>query len=752
MTALILFGWVVLTILLAFTGVTPAGIQVLPNEVSRVRVVAETDFSYTSELQTRRKIEVEKLRIPPVFRMVMTGFETFRGYIRDLIEGLNDLGVEVEGFEEEALFNRVEKFALDFEENTPLRLNVEDVMVLLTRTEAKNRGDLMDQALVSVRSILSGGIYNPDVDMLARDQENLNFIYVQRESGQPRRLDIQSQEMAFGALKRDFTYFDITQDLNIALSRIMSQALQPNLEYDPELHEAKRREIEERSEPVVVNVMSGETIIEPGETVLAHKYEMLLAYQDFMRQQDFVYAFSLGKSFWEKALITLLLCIGVVVYLSMAGWSKLSDNRQGSLLFLVILINIALARLILAFSDNTPTLYLLLRYMVPIYLGPIIIALLINQRAAIFVSSMVCFITCLMFGDSFEFMAVTFLACLVAVLGCSDVRKRGHIMRASLLGGAALAMGGLILGLINEVSLVLIGKEMLVALGVGLATGILVIGVLPFFEGLFQMTTNITLLELTDYNHRLLRRLQLEAPGSYHHSLMVATLAENGASAIGAKPLVCRVCSLFHDIGKLVKPEYFVENQRDGENPLILHNPSMAALIIKSHVKEGVNLAVRNKLPKVIINVIKQHHGTSLITFFYVEALKGGKYAGPEGPRVEESTYRYDGPKPQFKESAVIFFADAVEAASRSLTKITPQSISDLIDTIFEARIADDQLSDCPLTFEEIKKLTNSFAFTLINTLHSRIEYPDKDKALAEVGNRGRQNKKRSNIQSLQGI
>ena len=751
-TALILSGWVVLTILLAFTGVTPAGIQVLPNEVSRVRVVAETDFSYTSELQTRRKIEVEKLRIPPVFRMDMTGFETFREYIGDLVEGLNDLGVEVEGFEEEALFNRVEKFALDFEENTPLRLNVEDVMVLLTRTEAKNRGDLMDQALVSVRSILSGGIYNPDVDMLARDQENLNFIYVQRESGQPRRLDIQSQEMAFGALKRDFTYFDITQDLNIALSRIMSQALQPNLEYDPELHETKRREIEERAEPVEVNVMAGETIIEPGETVLAHKYEMLLAYQDFMRQQDFVHVFSLGKSFWEKALITLLLCIGVVVYLSMAGWSKLSDNRQGSLLFLVILINIAIARLLLAFSDNTPTLYLLLRYMVPIYLGPIIIALLINQRAAIFVSSMVCFITCLMFGDSFEFMAVTFLACLVAVLGCSDVRKRGHIMRASLLGGAAFAMGGLILGLINEVSLVLIGKEMLVALGVGLATGILVIGVLPFFEGLFQMTTNITLLELTDYNHRLLRRLQLEAPGSYHHSLMVANLAENGASAIGAKPLVCRVCSLFHDIGKLVKPEYFVENQRDGENPLILHNPSMAALIIKSHVKEGVNLAVRNKLPKVIINVIKQHHGTSLITFFYVEALKGGKYTGPEGPRVEESTYRYDGPKPQFKESAVIFFADAVEAASRSLTKITPQSISDLIDTIFEARIADDQLSDCPLTFEEIKKLTNSFAFTLINTLHSRIEYPDKDKALAEAGNGGRQNKKRSNIQSLQSI
>ena len=749
-TTLILSVWVILTILLAFTGVTPAGIQVLPDEVSHVRVVAETDFTYTSDLQTRRKIEMEKQRIPPVYRMDMTVYETFRDHLRDLVKALNDLEVEVGGFEEEPLLNRVEKFALEFEENTQARLNVEDVIVALARTEAESRAGLFEQALVSVRRILGGGIYNPDDNMIARDPENLNFIYVQRESGQLRRLDIQSQEMAFGALKRDFTYFDIPQDLNIALSRIMSQALQPNLEYDQELHEARRREIEENSQPVVVSVMAGETIIEPGETVRPHKYEMFLAYQDFMRKQDFAYAFSLGRSFWEKALITLFLGIGVVVYLSMAGWSQLRDNRRVSLLFLMILINIAITRLILVFADNTPALYVLLSYMIPVCLGPILIALLINQRAGVFVAAMVCFITCLIFGESFEFMVAAFLACLVAVLGCSDVRKRGHIMRASVLGGAALALGGLMLGIINEVNLVIIGKEMLVAIGVGLATGILVIGVLPFFEGLFQLTTNITLLELTDYNHRLLRRLQLEAPGSYHHSLMVANLAENGASAIGANPLVCRVCSLFHDIGKLIKPEYFAENQRDGENPLILQNPSMAALVIRSHVKEGVNLALRNKLPKIIIDVIKQHHGTSLITYFYVQALKGNKDAGHKRFRMEESTYRYDGPKPQFKESAVIFFADAVEAASRSLKKITPQSINELIDQIFEARIADDQLSECPLTFEEIKKLSNSFSFTLVNTLHSRIEYPDKEKAQVEAQNGGGQKKKRSDIQSLQ--
>jgi len=290
---------------------------------------------------------------------------------------------------------------------------------------------------------------------------------------------------------------------------------------------------------------------------------------------------------------------------------------------------------------------------------------------------------------------------------------------------------------------------MLISIGVGAGTGILVIGLLPFFEGIFQLTTNITLLELTDYNHRLLRRLQLEAPGSYHHSLMVANLAEAGASAIGANPLICRTCSLYHDIGKLIKPEYFAENQRDGDNPLILQNPSMAALVIKAHVKEGVNLAIRNKLPRIIIDVIKQHHGTSLITYFYVQALKG-KGRSQNEIRVEESTYRYDGPKPQFRESAVIFFADGVEAASRSLRKVTPQSIDELIDSIFEDRIADDQLSECPLTFEEIKKIRNSFSFALLNTLHSRIEYPDKEKAKAEAQNGDKKKEKRSNIQSLQ--
>jgi putative nucleotidyltransferase with HDIG domain len=192
---------------------------------------------------------------------------------------------------------------------------------------------------------------------------------------------------------------------------------------------------------------------------------------------------------------------------------------------------------------------------------------------------------------------------------------------------------------------------------------------------------------------------------------------------------------LFHDIGKLVKPEYFAENQKGGINPHEEKNPSMSALVIKAHVKEGVEIARKHKLPRVIMDVIRQHHGTGLIQYFYHQAQqeqnrqtklpfheKSGKQQ--ENKKVDESTYRYDGPRPAFKESAIIFFADGVEAASRSLKKVTQPAIEELIDNMFKSRIEDGQLDECPLTFKELHEIRSSFTYTLLNMLHSRVEYP----------------------------
>ena len=214
---------------------------------------------------------------------------------------------------------------------------------------------------------------------------------------------------------------------------------------------------------------------------------------------------------------------------------------------------------------------------------------------------------------------------------------------------------------------------------------------------------------------------------------MVANLAEDAALEVKANPTLCRACALFHDVGKMVQPNYFTENQGDFGNPHNRQNPAMSALIIKSHVKEGLEIARENRLPKVIRDVIRQHHGTTLVKYFYFQAKQKSKQANlPYGDsdlqEPDESTYRYDGPRPRFKESAIIFFADSVEAAARSLPKVTHHSVEELLDSIFQDRLEDGQLDECPLTLEEVATIKKSFLKTTLNMLHSRIEYPDEEK------------------------
>jgi len=335
-----------------------------------------------------------------------------------------------------------------------------------------------------------------------------------------------------------------------------------------------------------------------------------------------------------------------------------------------------------------------------------------------------------------------------------------------------MALCILLLVLADRLPLFTVGKQMLAGILTALASGILVVGLLPVLEHLFKRTTDITLLELTDFNHPLLRLMQLEAPGTYHHSLVVAQLAENAAAAIGANPLLARVCALFHDIGKTTKPDYFIENQRDGINPHDVNNPSLSALILKAHVKDGIDLALKHKLPRPVLDVIQQHHGTTLIRYFYHRAVSATRPAsakpstgviatsaatslaqalmptaatsaltgaassasplpdtlpilpGLEPAPVSQQTYRYDGPRPRFKESAIIHLADGIEAAARSLPKVSPQHLAELIEQITRDRLNDRQLDEAPLTLADLADIKESFARTLLNMLHGRVAYP----------------------------
>jgi hypothetical protein len=304
-------------------------------------------------------------------------------------------------------------------------------------------------------------------------------------------------------------------------------------------------------------------------------------------------------------------------------------------------------------------------------------------------------------------------ACMRGTTRRTDLLRVGIIMvfTASLASlGAGLWDGKDVLTALREVPYGSLGAFIAMAL-----TPV----ALWLFESLFSSSSDIRLLELSDLRSPLLRRLDKEAPGTYEHSLLVANLAEVGASAVGANPLRAKVGSLYHDIGKVSKPEYFVENQPQGRSKHTKLAPSMSALILTSHVKEGIQMAQEAKLPNEIVDIILEHHGTSKIAFFYQKALS-------QDGSTREEDFRYGGPKPQSKESAVVMLADSVEAASRSLETRSASRIKKMVKSVVDGKFEDGQLDECPLTLKDVTAVTEVFSRVLTAFYHARIEYPDE--------------------------
>jgi putative nucleotidyltransferase with HDIG domain len=257
-----------------------------------------------------------------------------------------------------------------------------------------------------------------------------------------------------------------------------------------------------------------------------------------------------------------------------------------------------------------------------------------------------------------------------------------------------------------------------------LAVGFVVLGILPFIEKTFRITTSMTLLELADASQPLLRRLALDAPGTYNHSYQVATLAEEAAEAIGANALLCRVASYYHDIGKIHKADYFVENQAGGENRHLNLSPSVSLLIIIGHVKDGVELAREYNLPTSITPFIQQHHGTTLVEFFYHQARTRQNPEGEDRPEISEMQYRYPGPKPRTREIAIVMLADAAESACRAMGDPAPARIEQLVHDLAMKRLLDGQFDDCDLTMRQLEQVEKSLMKTLLGIYHGRIAYP----------------------------
>lgn len=731
---------VVAIVLVSFVGVTNRTLPVLPNQLASVRIAAALPFTFESKARTDEARARLAERVPPVYRIDPEPLHRFEIHLTELVSSL----APYSSLAADQRPSFLADCATVYNARGPYRVSPDDLHLLASAPDDSARGRIIEVGLAILRSIHAQGVV--DTEDLGGEQivARLKLFQVLRPDGGVATRPVDTLEDALTYLRVNLAAEESDRRRATSLYRILRDGVVPNLVFDVEASRAREAEAMRDLRPVIVSVERGQTIIEPDTRVTPEQYEMLEAHRRALTETTSPLEETTRLA--GRILLVLAMLAASLIYIRLEDAETLQSNSRLALLALVTLANLALVRVTYSlggldlFLENT-TAAALLPYVAPVLIAPLIVALLIDAGSAIFMALFLSIFTSVIWGGRLDLLVLEFLASLVAIQGVHQTRRRNRILRAAFHAGLTLAFGILLLGFADRLPPLAIFKQMLAGLSSALLGGVLVVGLLPFLEGLFKRTTDITLLELTDYNHPLLRLMQLEAPGTYHHSLVVAQLAENAAAAIGANPLLARVCALFHDIGKSAKPDYFTENQSDGDNPHDDANPSLSALIIKAHVKDGVDLALRHKLPRPVIDVIQQHHGTTLIRYFYQRALQAlrrrNDSASPLSPllglsndpatataKLPEQTYRYDGPRPRFKESAIIHLADGIEAAARCLAKATPQHLDEIIDQIVRDRLADGQLDESPLTFAELSIIKDSFQHTLVSMLHGRVAYP----------------------------
>ena len=383
-------------------------------------------------------------------------------------------------------------------------------------------------------------------------------------------------------------------------------------------------------------------------------------------------------------------------------------------LILLFLINLAICSFVIKRGWQV--------YYVPFCALPMLVTLLFdNLEIALLLTISLSFSAAVLSMNFFLIGFLILISGLVSSILVLGARKRTTIIRAGLITGVlqlftAWCIYPYWLNSFARYALFIVN---------GLASATIVLGLLPVFEYFFKKVTNISLLELADFNHPLLQRLTLEAPGTYHHSLIVGNLSESACQAIGANPLLARIGAYYHDIGKVEKPEYFSENQNITGSKHDTLSPAMSKLIIMNHVKEGVELARKYRLSPPLIDFISQHHGSSLVYYFYRRALEGLE----EDQEVREEGYRYPGPKPDTKETAIVLLADSVEAATRAMKEPTPSKIEELVHKIINNKFIDAQLDSCELTLKDLEKISDVFIRILSGIYHARVIYPEESRS-----------------------
>jgi hypothetical protein len=684
--------------------------QVSQNDITAPRTITFIDESRTSELRQRAADTA-----PRVYEEDSTVEE-------EVLNKVNVLFDTIKSEREFFYFNKINLSESETDEQNDSRVEP-DQKQGNTEKNVFGQNEIDNLNEDEINEIIN--LINSEIDLEISDQNLANLIKLtdsELSELRERATNLIQSKLQSRILPSDLTSaredlrqsameLDISREKRLILADLTESVIAANMFLNQEATANRREEAIAEVEAVEKTVRQGEMIVRKGDVVTEADIEIL---ERLGLQKSGINYYNISG----RILISLILVLLLGFYFYKYQPDIWDDNSKLLLIELLIFIVVVLAKILTLFHNP------FVDYMVPTAMASILLTILIGSDTALITTLFISLLIAPIYDMNFNIVLTSFLAGLIGIFSVSKVKARGDIIRAGLNVSFILVflIGGLSLLQQNQDWRILIWS---VGGGIinGLLVGILANGLLPYLEDLFNMTSSVKLLELSNPSQPILKRMLVEAPGTYHHSIIVGNLAETAAEDVGADSLLARAAAYYHDIGKLKRPYFFSDNQFGGENPHDKTSPNLSALIIKSHVKDGVELAGENGLPSKITDIIKQHHGTNLISYFYQQALQDNKHDD-----IEKKDFRYDGPKPQSREAAIIMLADITEAAIRSknFNKNNHDRIEGFVRGLVKDKLIENQLDQSNLTLSDLDTIVKSFVKVLTGIYHQRVEYPEK--------------------------
>ncbi|GIP39614.1 cyclic-di-AMP phosphodiesterase PgpH [Paenibacillus sp. J31TS4] len=688
--------------------VVPQTYDIRPNTVSEKTIVAP--WQIPNEIATEKAKEEAAARVQPVYRTVSVR---------------NDQLVEL-------LFDKLEMNNADQEMTVEIKANLyrnlfpSEYNDHVDRAVAQLSGKYNDNLLAEMKKQLQEQQYKMAEESFYKlprlTKEDLAAM-------EPVTLEIVNKLMNDPITDAQNVRTRVTELVNSSnlaknTSREMVQelarfAITPNKFLDAKATEEARVQARENTKPVLIN--KNDVLVNKGEVVTEEIYQRLDKLNLLKDETDYRH----------HAGLMLLVALLVLVLHQFVRQSKLplqSNNIQLGMLMLIYVMALLGLRIV-SLGQNLE--YPFIGFLAPFALGSVLALILLDAQFAFITAVLFSLLAGIVFNldaervFDYRYMLVSLVVCFAAIFSVHKASQRTTILRAGIMISLLGCVAVLALSLLDsEWTLKQLSFAFAFSAAGGLVTAVLVIGLLPFFEMLFGILSPLKLVELSHPNLPLLRKLLTEAPGTYHHSVMVGNLAEAAAESVGANGLLCRVGAYYHDVGKTKRPVYFIENQMQMDNPHDQIEPDLSKAIITAHPRDGVEMLSEQKIPKPIRDIAEQHHGTTLLKYFYYKAVKQAEEKGLEPPTEEE--YRYPGPKAQSKEAAIVGIADCVEAAVRSLRHPTIEQIDSMVHKIIKDRLDDGQFNECDLTIRELDTIAKALKETLMGIFHARIEYPQE--------------------------